>query len=128
MRSPLTNHIFQPWIFTGWSYGGALAAWTAKLAPGTFWAYWASSGPVQLIDDFWQYFEPIKEGMPGNCSADFVKIFEYTDKVLLGGNKTEIKALKALFGLASLEHDDDFARSVFSQHPVCPAPDYSSMC
>lgn len=37
---------------TGGSYSGALAAWTASIAPGTFWAYHASSAPVQAIYDF----------------------------------------------------------------------------
>jgi hypothetical protein len=98
-----------PWIFVGGSYSGALAAWIAKVSPGTYWAYHASSAPVQVINDFWQYFEPIREGMPRNCSANFVNIIKYADGVLMGGNQSEIKALKARFGLADLTHDDDFA-------------------
>jgi Serine carboxypeptidase S28 len=41
-----------PWVFTGGSYSGALTAWTESISPGTFWAYHASSAPVEAIDDY----------------------------------------------------------------------------
>ena len=43
-----------PWVFVGGSYSGAMAAWIEHLEPGTFWAYYSSSGVVQAITDFWQ--------------------------------------------------------------------------
>lgn len=42
----------QPWVFSGGSYSGALAAWVESTSPGTFWAYHASSAPVQAIYDY----------------------------------------------------------------------------
>ena len=42
----------QPWVLVGASYSGALTAWTAITAPGTFWAYHASSAPVQAVENF----------------------------------------------------------------------------
>ena len=51
-----TNHSSNaqdaPWVFSGGSYGGALAAWTESVAPGTFWAYHASSAPVEAISNY----------------------------------------------------------------------------
>ena len=51
-----TNHASNadkaPWVFSGGSYSGALAAWTESTAPGTFWAYHASSAPVEAISDY----------------------------------------------------------------------------
>lgn len=41
-----------PWVFSGGSYSGALAAWTESTSPGTFWAYHASSAPVEAIEDY----------------------------------------------------------------------------
>jgi hypothetical protein len=41
-----------PWVFVGTSYSANLVAWTALKRPGTFWAYHASSAPLQSIDDF----------------------------------------------------------------------------
>ena len=47
-----TNAPQAPWVLAGGSYSGALAAWTEATAPGTFWAYHASSAPVEAIYDY----------------------------------------------------------------------------
>lgn len=41
-----------PWVFSGGSYSGALSAWVESVAPGTFWAYHASSAVVEAVYDF----------------------------------------------------------------------------
>ena len=41
-----------PWVFSGGSYSGALAAWMEVTDPGTFWAYHSSSAPVEAIYDY----------------------------------------------------------------------------
>ncbi|KAK1756745.1 hypothetical protein QBC47DRAFT_377545 [Echria macrotheca] len=113
----------------GGSYSGALAAWTYKLAPDAFWAYHASSGPVNAIYDYWSYFLPIYRGMPKNCSADMVAIAEHIDRVIDTGNATEVHRLKDMFGLADVEHDDDFAIGVGTMaalwQGISPATNYS---
>ncbi|QSZ37115.1 hypothetical protein DSL72_009208 [Monilinia vaccinii-corymbosi] len=103
-----SNAATAPWIFSGGSYSGALSAWTEATSPGTFWAYHSSSAPVQAIDDFWQYFYPVQEGMPKNCSKDVSLVIDYMDHVLTHGDKSAVTALKTKFGLASIEHNDDF--------------------
>ncbi|EFQ31491.1 serine carboxypeptidase S28 [Colletotrichum graminicola] len=103
-----------PWVYTGGSYSGYLAAAIAKLAPGTFWAYHASSAPVEAINYYWSYFLPIQEGMPKNCSRDFERIIEHVDTVLNNGTKDEIYALKKKFLMQDLPHDDDFASALSS--------------
>ena len=50
--SKKSNADKAPWVFSGGSYSGALAAWIESTSPGTFWAYHASSAPVQAIDDY----------------------------------------------------------------------------
>lgn len=62
-----------PWVFSGGSYSGALSAWTEAMSPGTivvqglyyillivfkgtFWAYHASSAPVEAINDYVRTF------------------------------------------------------------------------
>jgi hypothetical protein len=47
-----SNAAKAPWVLVGGSYSGALAAWTEITAPGTFWAYHASSAPVQAIANY----------------------------------------------------------------------------
>ena len=107
-RSGRTNAESAPWVFIGGSYSGALAAWTESVAPGTFWAYQCSSGPVQAISDYWAYFTPVQLGMPKNCSKDVNLVINHMDDVLTTGSEDEVMDLKAMFGLESIEHNDDF--------------------
>ncbi|PMD59013.1 uncharacterized protein K444DRAFT_531836 [Hyaloscypha bicolor E] len=96
-----------PWVFTGGSYSGALTAWTEHISPGTFWAYHSSSAPVEAIDDYWQYFVPIQQGMPKNCSKDVNLVIEYMDYIFTHRNESDQLALKKKFGLEYLKHGDD---------------------
>ena len=57
----------------------------------------------------WQYFYPIQQGMAKNCSTDVSLVIDHIDSVLTTGTADEIHALKDMFGLAGLEHNDDFA-------------------
>ncbi|KAI1784395.1 serine carboxypeptidase S28-domain-containing protein [Ganoderma leucocontextum] len=100
-----------PWVLVGGSYAGALTSFTMTSHPGVFTAGYASSAVVQAIVDFWGYFEPIRQNMPANCSADVEAVIAHVDSVL-GSNDTDaINALKATFGLP-LGHDDDFAAAL----------------
>ncbi|RFU32281.1 hypothetical protein B7463_g4069, partial [Scytalidium lignicola] len=99
-----------PWVFSGGSYSGALSAWTESTSPGTFWAYHASSAPVEAIEDY--YFAPVQEGMPANCSKDLTLVIDYMDNILMHGTTEEQNALKAQFGLGALEHNDDFMAAI----------------
>lgn len=101
-----------PWVLTGCSYPGALAAWTQAKAPGTFWAYHASSAPVQAISANWDYFGPVEKAMPRNCSADYKTIITHVDSILVNGTAADKQALKTSFGLSDLPHDDDFASAL----------------
>ncbi|KAH8690492.1 putative serine peptidase [Talaromyces proteolyticus] len=100
-----------PWILVGGSYSGAQAGWTAATLPGTFWAYHASSAPVEAIWDYWQYFVPIQERLPKNCSTDLVNVVKHIDSVLLGSDENAKQSLKSLFQLGDLR-DDDFAEAI----------------
>jgi hypothetical protein len=100
-----------PWILSGCSYPGALAAWTHTLAPGTFWAYHCSSAVVEAVGDYWQYFAPIDAALPRNCSADLKGINSYFQRVLTGKNETAKNKLKRRFGFDDIA-DDDFVSAV----------------
>ncbi|CAK7229634.1 hypothetical protein SBRCBS47491_007317 [Sporothrix bragantina] len=108
-KNGTTNAPKAPWVLSGGSYSGALTAWVEHVAPGTYWAYHASSAVVQAQGDFWQYFEPIKQGLPQNCSADVQLVVKYIDEVMSKGTDADIQNLKNKFGLGSVEHNDDFA-------------------
>lgn len=98
-----------PWILIGGSYSGALTSWTMVNKPGLFFAGYSSSGVVQAILDFWQYFEPIRQNMPQNCSTDVQAVMTHIDRVFLSGNKTAIQAIKESFGMESVKYLDDVA-------------------
>lgn len=97
-----------PWIFAGGSYAGALAGWLAAVEPGTFWAYYSSSGVVEAVGDFWTYFAPVQEATPRNCSADVGAVINYVDLTLTFGGAKQKQALKDKFMLGDLT-DADFA-------------------
>ncbi|KAI0365894.1 peptidase S28 [Pilatotrama ljubarskyi] len=101
-----------PWILTGGSYGGALVSYTMSNQPDVFYAGYASSAVVQAIVDFWGYFEPIRQGMPANCSADIEAVISHVDSVLASNDSTQINTLKSTFGLQGLSHNDDFAAAL----------------
>ena len=54
--------------------------------------------------------------MARNCSKDVSLVIDHVDNVLTYGTTANKLALKRMFGLGSLEHDDDFAR----YHPTQP--------
>ncbi|RDX48552.1 peptidase S28 [Lentinus brumalis] len=101
-----------PWIMIGGSYPGALVSYAMHNKPGLFWAGYSSSGVVQAIGHFWGYFEPIRQSMPKNCSADVEAVIGYVDKILDSGNATAIHDMKAIFGLEGIAHDDDFGAAM----------------
>lgn len=78
-RSGKSNAPKAPWVLVGGSYSGALAAWTEISAPGTYWAYHASSAPVQAIEDYVSFTNTRKHSelteISGNISSRFKKEF-----------------------------------------------------
>ncbi|KAH9888524.1 peptidase S28 [Cubamyces lactineus] len=101
-----------PWILVGGSYGGALVSYAMNNHPQSFYAGYASSAVVQAIVDFWGYFEPIRQAMPANCSADIEAVIAHVDSVIASNDSTQINTLKSTFGLQGLSHNDDFAAAL----------------
>ncbi|KAG7443164.1 uncharacterized protein BT62DRAFT_935498 [Guyanagaster necrorhizus] len=98
-----------PWILIGGSYSGALTSWTIVNQPGVFWAGYSSSGVVEAILDYWRYFEPIRQNMPANCSADVAAVIAHIDQVFPSGNQSAIQQIKNSFGMGDMTHLDDVA-------------------
>ncbi|KAJ7591573.1 peptidase S28 [Mycena floridula] len=101
-----------PWILIGGSYSGALTSWTMVNKPGVFFAGYSSSGVVQAITDYWAYFEPIRQSMPRNCSADVQAVISHFDQVFSSGNITAINELKTMYSLQDVIHADDAVGSL----------------
>ncbi|KAH9833657.1 peptidase S28 [Rhodofomes roseus] len=98
-----------PWVLIGGSYSGALTSWTMVNQPGVFYAGYASSAVVESIVDYWGYFDPIRQYMPANCSADVEAVITYIDETFTNGTTDEINNIKELFNMTELTHLDDFA-------------------
>ncbi|KAH9174223.1 peptidase S28 [Lactarius sanguifluus] len=103
---------YAPWGLIGGSYSGALTAFTLHQHPDVFWAGYASSAVVQSIVDFWQYFEPVRQFMPQNCSNDVQKVVAHWDKVIGSGNETALNELKTSFGMGEVIHVDDVVNAL----------------
>lgn len=103
-----------PWVMSGGSYAGTLAFNMAAVKPGTFWAYTSSSGPAEAIYDFYGYFDPIREHMPKNCSADLQKVISHIDSVLINGTNNDQLKLLTDFGAQTMAHKTDFASALTS--------------
>ncbi|KAK4213886.1 serine-type peptidase [Rhypophila decipiens] len=98
-----------PYIFLGGSYTGAIAHWLATLYPGEgFWAYHAVSAVVQAVGDFHNFFDPVFEYMPNNCSKDVTEVIDHIDRILLYGTAEEKDSVKRSFGFEGTA-DVDFA-------------------
>lgn len=62
-----------------------------------------------VCSDYWGYFEPIRQFMPQNCSADVEAVIAHIDRVFTSKNTKEINSIKALFNMSALTHLDDVA-------------------
>ncbi|KAH9858662.1 peptidase S28 [Lenzites betulinus] len=98
-----------PWVLIGGSYSGALTSFTMVNKPNLFQAAYASSAVVESITDYWGYFEPIRQFMAPNCSADVQAVIAHIDEVFTFGSKQEINNIKAMFNMSALTHLDDAA-------------------
>ncbi|KAJ2891203.1 putative serine peptidase [Zalerion maritima] len=112
VKNASSNAADVPWHFSGFSYAGALAQWIDSVAPGIFWSLHGSSGPVEVVYDYWGYFLGVQEGMPKNCSSSFTRMSRYLDEVLEKGHPHEVYKLKKMFGAEDLGYKDDFAAAV----------------
>ncbi|TID19400.1 peptidase S28 [Venturia nashicola] len=88
-----------PWVFIGGSYPGMRAAFMRRYYPGTIFAAWASSAPVQSALDMSFYFEPVWQGMQAlgwtNCTNDIRASVLEMDKIM--ENPARSVALKEAF-------------------------------
>ncbi|KAF8903046.1 peptidase S28 [Mucidula mucida] len=94
-----------PWVLIGGSYPGALVSWTMAAHPNVFWIGYSSSGVVQAQVDFWQYYEPIRENMPQNCSEDVKAVISHVDDVFFGSDSAAQAAVRSSFGLNFTSND-----------------------
>jgi hypothetical protein len=89
-----------PWIVIGASYPGIRAVLLRIRSPEVVFASWASSAPVQSQINMASYCEAVERALSRNCSADWVAVTKYVDRVLMGNNTTEQIAVKRALYIA----------------------------
>jgi len=77
-----------PWIWLGGSYPGIRGALLRQRNPGTIFATWASSAPVEAQVDMSSYYKAAERSLTRNCSADWVAVTKFVDDTLNGSNET----------------------------------------
>jgi hypothetical protein len=62
--------------------------------PGTIYAVWASSAPVEAQVDMASYYKAAERSLTRNCSADWVAVTKYVDDTLRNGSDSEKVRMK----------------------------------
>lgn len=75
-----------PWIWIGGSYAGQRAVMIRKRNPGTFWASWSSSAPIEVALEFPEYYLEVSRDLPRKCREVIRRAIERVDEVLLRGS------------------------------------------
>ncbi|TRM65202.1 peptidase S28 [Schizophyllum amplum] len=91
---------------------GALTAFQKVAEPDVFYIHYGSSAVIQTQVDFHEYFTPIRQNMPANCSADVQAVIAYIDEVFMGTNETAMDEIKETFGYDSSYTNYDVAGSL----------------
>ncbi|TFK89724.1 peptidase S28 [Polyporus arcularius HHB13444] len=102
----------HPWIYYGGSYAGARAAHMKVLYPDLVWGAIASSGVTHASIENWEYMDIIRRAADRVCSGNLQVSVELIDSLL--SNPLTRTAIKSLFGVAALEHDEDFVSLIES--------------
>ncbi|KAJ1898055.1 hypothetical protein LPJ66_002990 [Kickxella alabastrina] len=94
-------------IFTGGSYGGAIAAWMRAKYPELVTAAWSSSAPVYSYREFYQLDQAFGKHLETRgCSDEFAQAVKDLDAILLSGNQTIIDTMQAKFGIVRMPTQD----------------------
>jgi len=70
------------WIVFGGSYSGALSAWARSKYPHIFHGSFASSGPVNAVEDFYEYFDVVSASLGPTCNSIIRKATQTIDGLL----------------------------------------------
>ena len=101
-----------PWIMYGGSLAGAQVAFTMKEYGDTIYGGIASSGVIQAVLGYPEWYAPIQKYAPQDCVASINGIIDKFDQLVANGDREGVNQFKSLFGLESLTDDRDFAMTI----------------
>ena len=97
----------RQWVVIGGSYAGSLAAWFRARFPALAVGAYASSAPIEPIDNYTQFDQQLQRALSPPCKAR-VRAMNGRLGATLGGGGESAARLKALFDAGKLS-DADFA-------------------
>ncbi|KAJ3558690.1 hypothetical protein NM688_g768 [Phlebia brevispora] len=103
-----------PWIYYGGSYAGARAAHMRVLYPDLVFGAIASSAVTHASIENWEYMEIIRNAADPKCISHLETSIQTIDHILSLPQTQLKRRLKGLFGVADLEHDEDFVSLIES--------------
>ncbi|KAI9293222.1 peptidase S28 [Neoconidiobolus thromboides FSU 785] len=99
------------WIITGGSYPGNLAAWARLKYQDIFFGAIASSAPVEVRENYYEYDQIVQKSLAKNggkeCLIYHIENFNIINEVLLKGSSQEKQALKDKFSCSKVS-DENF--------------------
>ncbi|XP_020263777.1 probable serine protease EDA2 isoform X2 [Asparagus officinalis] len=98
------SKVENPWFVFGISYSGALSAWFRLKFPHLTCGSLASSAVVLAVYNFTEFDKQVGESAGAECKPVLQEITALVEERLL----SDRKAVKDLFGAATLENDADF--------------------
>jgi hypothetical protein len=105
-----------PWILYGGSLAGSQTAFSlveyGSSGSGVLWGGISSSSVVKTQVTYPEWYYPIKQFAPGDCTASIYAIVDKMDYLIKTGNKKAIQELKEIFGLGTLKDIRDFAMTI----------------
>lgn len=96
----------------GASYAGAFVALLRKIYPDVYYGAIASSAVIEVIYNFYQYYDAPRIFGPSDCITATQHFVTFLDNLLLGkvDNSPDLpQRLKNVFDLGEFTYDDDFA-------------------
>lgn len=69
-----------------------------------------------LLNVLEEWYDATRRYSPPECVSPMQKIISVSDKILLGGNETQITQLKGVFGMNASLNDTDFAATLVFQY------------
>jgi hypothetical protein len=100
----------SPWIYYGGSYAGARAAHMRVLYPDIVFGAISSSGVTHATINNWEYMDIIRTAASSKCSEAIQSSMAHVD-VLIAHPPSKL-AVKTLFGLQGISHDEDFVSTI----------------
>ncbi|KAJ1719135.1 hypothetical protein LPJ53_006043 [Coemansia erecta] len=101
------------WVATGGSYSANLAVWLRQQYPDLFYSAYASSAPVLIKTDFYQYDQVVGRALP--CAQNISDAIATLDAILDSNDRQLIDSWKRAFALDALKDDSDFAGALTDQ-------------